>query len=474
MAPRDQRVIWLLLAATFVVILNETIMSVAIPKLMDDLHVDALAAQWLSTAFMLTMAVVIPITGFLLQRYTTRQVFIAAMSLFSLGTLTAAVSPGFGLLVVARVIQASGTAIMLPLLMTTLMTLVPPALRGRTMGNVSIVISVAPAVGPTISGIILNSLPWRWIFLIVLPIALVMLLIGVKFVENVTETRKSRIDVLSVILSAFGFGGLVYGLSLSGASGGAGGSPLLLWGSLAVGVLALAAFILRQLALQRHDRALLDLRTFRSPIFTLSIALMAISTAALFGVIIVLPLYLQHVLHLDVLATGLLLLPGGLLMGLVAPFVGRLYDRFGPRPLVVPGSILVSLVLWALTMVSETTPVFLVLIAHVTMSLGLALMFTPLFTAGLGAVPPHLYSHGSAILGTIQQVGGAAGTALLVAILSLQTASLTAGGASLDAATAGGVRAALFAAAVISLFAVAGSFFMRKPEDAPSEVAFAH
>lgn len=461
---RDSRVIALLLSATFVVILNETIMSVAIPKLMDDLHVDALAAQWLSTAFMLTMAVVIPITGFLLQRFTTRAVFIAAMSLFSAGTLLAAVSPGFGILVVARVVQASGTAIMLPLLMTTLMTLVPPARRGRTMGNVSIVISVAPAIGPTISGVILNYLSWRWMFLIVLPIALVMLLIGIRFVENVTVTRKVKIDVLSVILSALGFGGLLYGLSQVGAPGSASASTAL-WVALGVGTLALAAFITRQLLLQRRDRALLDLRTFRSSIFTVAILLMAVSTAAMFGVIIVLPLYLQHVLHLDTLATGLLVLPGGLVMGLVAPLVGRTYDRFGPRVLVVPGAFLVSGALWMLTMVTETTAVWMVLIAHVALSIGLALMFTPLFTAGLGAVPPRLYSHGSAILGTVQQVAGAAGTALLVAILSARTVTLVSTGASLDAATAGGVRAAFLAAAVISLLGVVGAFFIRKPAD---------
>lgn len=468
--------IWLLLAATFVVILNETIMTVAIPKLMDDLHIDALAAQWLSTAFMLTMAIVIPITGFLLQRFTTRAMFITAMSLFSLGTLTAALAPGFAVLVGARVIQASGTAMMLPLLMTTLMTLVPPAKRGRTMGNVSIVISVAPAIGPTISGFILNYLAWRWIFLIVLPIALIMLLIGMRFVENVSEPQKVRIDILSVVLSALGFGGLVYGLSLSGESGGASGGSAgpALWIALGVGVGGLATFIVRQLFLQRSDRALLDLRTFRSPVFTVAIVLMAISTAAMFGVIIVLPLYLQHVLHLDTLSTGLLLLPGGLVMGLAAPFVGRLYDRFGPRVLVVPGSILVSLALWALTLVGETTPVAMVLAAHIVMSLGLALMFTPLFTAGLGAVPPHLYSHGSAIVGTVQQVGGAAGTALLVAVLTLQTTALTAGGAPLDVATAGGIKVAFLAAAIISLFAVVGSFFISKPADSVSDGAFAH
>ncbi|MFF1634728.1 DHA2 family efflux MFS transporter permease subunit [Leifsonia sp. NPDC058248] len=471
---RNNRVIWLLLSATFVVILNETIMSVAIPKLMDDLRIDALAAQWLSTAFMLTMAVVIPITGFLLQRYSTRAIFIAAMSLFSLGTLAAALAPGFPVLVGARVVQASGTAIMIPLLMTTLMTLVPPHKRGRTMGNVSIVISVAPAIGPTISGFILNYLDWRWIFLLVLPIALVMLLIGMKFVENVTEPEKVKIDVLSVILSAFGFGGLIYGLSQTGATGG-GSSSVVMWVSLGIGVVALAAFILRQLLLQRQNRALLDLRTFKAPIFTVAISLMAVITAAMFGVIIVLPLYLQHVLHLDTLATGLLLLPGGLVMGLLAPFVGRLYDRFGPRVLVVPGSIVVSLALWSLTMVTEHTSPYMVLAAHVGFSVGLALMFTPLFTAGLGAVVPHLYSHASAIVGTVQQVAGAAGTALLVAILSVHTATLVAGGESIDQATAGGIRMAFLAAAIISLFAVVGSFFIRKPADviAP-EGAFAH
>jgi DHA2 family lincomycin resistance protein-like MFS transporter len=302
-----------------------------------------------------------------------------------------------------------------------------------------------------------------------------MLLIGMRFVENVTETTKVRIDVLSVVLSALGFGGLVYGLTLSGESGSASGGPgAALWISLAIGVIGLATFILRQLILQRRDRALLDLRTFRSPVFTVSIVLMAISTAAMFGVIIVLPLYLQHVLHLDTLSTGLLLLPGGLVMGLAAPFVGRLYDRFGPRVLVVPGSILVSLALWSLTLVSETTPVGMVLAAHIVMSLGLALMFTPLFTAGLGAVPPHLYSHGSAIVGTVQQVGGAAGTALLVAVLSAQTAALTAGGAPLDVATAGGIKVAFLAAAIISLFAVVGSFFISKPADSVSDGAFAH
>jgi DHA2 family lincomycin resistance protein-like MFS transporter len=471
-AKRNRLVINLLLVATFVVILNETIMGVAIPHLVVDLNITATAAQWLSTAFMLTMAVVIPITGFLLQRFNTRPVFITAMSLFSAGTLIAALAPGFEVLLVARVVQACGTAIMMPLLMTTVMTLVPPQTRGRTMGNISIVISVAPAIGPTISGIILSTLSWRWMFIIVLPIALGALVLGAMRVQNVTTPRKVPIDVFSVILSAFGFGGLVYGLSNLGGDGGF----LSGWLPLIVGAVALAGFILRQVTLQRVERSLLDLRTFLSKNFTISIVLMAISMLALFGTIIVLPFLLQDVLMLNSLETGLLLLPGGLTMGALAPFVGRLYDRYGPTVLLVPGSIVVSGALWGLTMVSQNTPFWYVLIAHIVLSIGLAFMFTPLFTASLGSLRPQLYSHGSAIVGTVQQLAGAAGTALFIAVMAATTATQAAGGASQVAATAGGVRAAFMYGAVISLFGIVAAFFVRKPAnvEAPEGMPVGH
>jgi DHA2 family lincomycin resistance protein-like MFS transporter len=464
-AARNSRVIWLILAASFVVILNETIMGVAIPHLVDDLGITLQAAQWLTTAFMLTMAVIIPITGFLLQRFTTRTMFIAAMTLFSTGTLLAALSPGFEMLLLARVVQASGTAIMMPLLMTTIMTLVAAADRGRFMGRVSIVMSVAPALGPTISGLILSYLSWRFMFWLVLPIALVMLVIGIRRVENVNEPRVVPIDVFSVVLSAIGFGGLVYGLSLIGSAAAGGAAGVQLWVAIAVGVLGIAAFIVRQLLLQRSDRALLDLRTFLSRNFAVSVALMAVLMAALFGTLILLPIYLQNVLGLEPLATGLLLLPGGLTMGLLGPLVGRLYDRFGPTPLLVPGSILVSAVMWTLTTVGTETSPWLVLAAHITLSIGLAFMFTPLFTSALGSVEPRFYSHGSAVVGTVQQVAGAAGTALFVTVAAAQAAVESSAGTSLAEAEAAGIRSAFLVGAILSLVAVVGSLLVRKPAD---------
>jgi DHA2 family lincomycin resistance protein-like MFS transporter len=303
-------------------------------------------------------------------------------------------------------------------------------------------------------------------FILVLPIALAMLIIGAIRVQNVTTPRRTRFDVLSVILSAFGFGGLVYGLSNLGA---ADMGSIVGWLPLSVGVVGLVLFVVRQLWLQRTDRALLDLRTFTSRTFTFSITMLTISMMALFGTIILLPIYMQNVLGLDTLATGLLLLPGGLAMGLLAPSVGRIYDRIGPTALLVTGSVIVSAVFWTMTMMNEHTSFWWVLAAHFTLSIGLALLFTPLFTAGLAALKPELYSHGSAIVGTVQQLAGAAGTALFVTVMTSQAANLVTHGASDVQATAAGIRAAFLCGAIISVFAIVAAFFIRKEAHVQTE-----
>ncbi len=459
---RDDLVINLLLVSAFVVILNETVMGVAIPRLMVDLHVTAVQAQWLTTAFMLTMATVIPITGMLIQRVPTRRLFVTAMTLFSVGTTVAALAPGHAVLLVGRIIQASGTAIVMPLLMTTVMTLVPAQVRGRRMGNISTVISVAPAIGPTISGLVLSVLSWRFMFVLVLPIALASLLIGAWKMPTVNQPRSAPIDVASVVLSALGFGGLVFGLSSLGSAGGR--VPTSLVATLAVGVTALGLFIWRQLVLQRTDRALLDLRTFRNPTFAVSVAMFVVCMMALFGTLILLPLFLQNVLGFSVLQSGLLLLPGGLAMGLLAPPVGRLFDRYGPLPLLVPGTVLVAAVLWVLArLATPATPWPVFLACHVVLSIGLALIFTPLFTSSLGSLPQHLYAHGSATVATVQQVSGAAGTALFVSTMAATAGALVGGGTDSVAAEAAGIRAAFLVGAVLSSLAIVTAFFIRRP-----------
>ncbi len=457
---RDLKVIYLLLAATFVVILNETIMSVALPALKDDLGVGDVTVQWVATGFMLTMAVVIPITGILLQRVRTRPMFVAAMGLFTAGTLLCAIAPGFSALLAGRIVQAIGTAIMVPLLMTTVMTLVPAAIRGRMMSNISLVIAVAPALGPTISGMILETFGWRAMFWVVLPIAAGMLAVGARRVQNVTEIRDARIDVTSVVLSAIGFGGLVYGLSLAGE--GAGVDVTFVLTVTAVGVAGLAAFVVRQLVLQRTDSPLLDLRTFRSVQFTLSLVVVMISFSALLGTMIVLPIYMQEVLGFSPLYVGLAVLPGGLLMGLAAPWVGRVYDRRGARVLVVPGVVLLAGSLWGLAAVtSVSTPFALIVGLHIVLSLGLALIMTPVMSTGLGAVPAHLYSHGSALVATLQQVAAAAGSALFISTLAAVTGSRVAAGQAPDVASAAGTQAAFVTGAVLCSVAAVVAWFIR-------------
>jgi DHA2 family lincomycin resistance protein-like MFS transporter len=468
----ESRVIWLLLAAAFVAILNETTMGVAIPHLIHDLEITAVAAQWLTSAFMLTMAIVIPITGFLLQRFTTRTAFVAAMSLFSAGTLMAVLAPGFGMLVVARVVQASGTAIMMPLLMTTLMTVVPPRSRGRMMGRVSIVIALAPAIGPTLSGFLLDTASWRWNFGVVLPIALIALAVGARWIHNVGVRTRAPIDPLSIVLSALGFGGLVYGLSQIGTAAAPadadGGSSLWMFVALAVGVTGLGLFLWRQVVLQRDDDALLDLRVFRSVNFSLSIAQMAVLSFAFFGAITVLPLYLQGVHGLNALESGLTLLPGSLAMGLGGPLIGRIYDRRGTRVLLVPGAVISAGALWTYAFVDAQTPVWLIVTLQTLLSIGLALSFTPLFTASLASLTPRFYSYGSAVLGTVQQVAGAAGIALMIAVMSAVSA---AGGAPAGSFTAAGARSAFLIAAIVALPVIVGAFLIRKPADELEDAA---
>lgn len=459
--PPARGLIAVLLVAAFVVILNETAMNVALTRIMDDLRITERTAQWLTTAFMLTMAVVIPVTGWLIQRLGTRRAYLLALGLFSAGTTICLVAPGIGLLLGGRVVQASGTAVMMPLLMTTLMQVVDPAHRGRVMGNVSMVISVAPATGPTLSGVLLQLGSWRLIFGAVLPIAVAMLVLGAVRLRDVTEDTTPPLDLASVPLAVVGFGGTVYGLSLVGDAAAPFWEPLL---ALGVGLAGLLAFVVRQLVLQRTDAALLDLRTFTFPAFSVAVLLLALAMMGLFGTIITLPLLLQRAYGMVPLQVGLLMLPGGVLMGVLSPAVGRLYDRVGPRPLAAPALAVVAAVFAALSTLTPGTPPAVILVCHLVMSGSFAFIFTTLFTVALGSLPPRLYAYGSAAVGTIQQLAGAAGTALFITIFAMQAAAGRASGLPEPAALlAGSHWGFLGAGAVMTAAAIAALFLRAAP-----------
>lgn len=455
--PRTALLIAVLVASSFVMILNETILSVALRALTIDLGVSTTTAQWLTSGFLLTMAVVIPTTGFLLERFTPRQVFLASLTLFSLGTLISGSAPGFGVLLVGRVVQACGTAVMVPLLMTSIMRLVPEERRGATMGTITIVIAVAPALGPTIGGAVLSALGWRWMFWIVLPLSLIALTIGALWLRLDSQTRQVPLDLLSVLLSALGFGGVLYGLSAVGEPGD-GQQPVPPWLALVVGVGALAVFTYRQVRLQRRDRALLDLRPFTYRPFVVALILAMLVFMCLLGVAsILLPLYLQTVLGTSTFVSGLAVLPGGLILGLLGRPVGALFDRIGARPLVIPGALTAAVSLWLFTTLGPHSLLAAVIVIHIVLMIGLSLMMTPLMTESLGALPDHLYSHGSAIIATLQQVAGALGTAVFVTVAALGSA---ADSVSPDAV---GLHAAFVVAGCIGVLVFVTALFVRRP-----------
>ena len=453
-------VLGVLLAAAFVMILNETVMGVALPHIMTAFDVGAATAQWLTTVYLLTMAVVIPATGFILDRFSTRTVFIAALTVFTLGTAMATAAPSFAVLLVARVLQACGTAVILPLLTTTIMTFIPEERRGRTMGFVSIVIAVAPAVGPTFSGLILSFASWRLIYLCVLPFAVLALVIGLMQVRNLAEPAGSRFDLPSFVLSLVAFGGLVYGLASIGeaAQGDVPVPPIV---PTVVGLAGAALFVWRQLRLQGRGNAFLDLRPLKERSFVLCLVVLLLAMAALFGVLILVPLYVQEVLHLGSLTTGLMLLPGGLVMGLVAPRAGRFYDRHGPQLLVVPASILLCGSVAMLLRVGPDTAAWYVVAAHVVLSFALGLLFTPCITFAMGSLTEDLYSHGSAILNALQQLAGAAGTALFITVMTRAQLSRVRAGVADDLALGDGIHAAFICGVVLTALMIAASVFVR-------------
>lgn len=442
----------ILVFAAMIMILNETSLSVALPSIMVDFDIPATSAQWLTTGFMLTMGVVIPTTGYLLDRFSTRQIFLCAAGFFLVGTVVAAIAPAFIVLLAGRVIQAVGTALTIPTLMTVTMNLVPPQRRGTMMGVISVVISVAPALGPTVGGAIINVATWHVIFWAMVPLVALAAGMGYAKLVNVGKNFDTPLDVASVILSAVAFGGLVYGLSsIEKILEGRGAVEII---AAACGAVALVIFTRRQIALAKQGRALLDLRPFRVRSYTIAVAIMLVSFGLMLGSVTVLPIFMQTSLGVSALITGLVVMPGGLLQGVISPAVGRLFDAHGPRPLLIPGALMLAGGIFLMSTLNEDSQVWMVVGMHVLFALGMGLMMTPLMTTALSSLPKDLYSHGSAIMNTLQQLAGAVGTAFLVVFLTRGTNAGIQSGLDQAAATAQGTQWAFLFGCVLGVAVV--------------------
>ncbi len=416
-----------LLFGMFIAILNQTLLNVALPKINTEFNISASTGQWLMTGFMLVNGILIPITVYLFNKYSYRKLFLVALVLFTIGSLICAISMNFPIMMVGRVLQAIGAGVLMPLGSIVIITIYPPEKRGAAMGTMGIAMILAPAIGPTLSGYIVQNYHWNVMFYGMFIIGIIAILVGFVWFKLYQYTTNPKADIPGIIFSTIGFGALLYGFSEAGNKG---------WGSVeietmfAIGIIFIILFVIREL---RMKAPMLNLEVLKFPTFTLTTVINMVVMLSLYGGMILLPIYLQNLRGFSALDSGLLLLPGSLIMGLLGPFAGKLLDTIGLKPLAIFGIAVMTYATWELTKLNMDTPYMTIMGIYVLRSFGMAFIMMPMVTAAINALPGRLASHGNAFLNTMRQLAGSIGTAILVTVMTTQTTQhLSAFGEELD------------------------------------------
>ncbi|RIM67285.1 DHA2 family efflux MFS transporter permease subunit [Staphylococcus arlettae] len=399
----------------FIAILNQTLLNVALPKINTDFNISANTGQWLMTGFMLVNGILIPISAFLFNKYSYRKLFLVAMTLFTLGSLVCGISGSFTIMMVGRVLQAIGAGILMPLGTNVFMTIFPPEKRGAAMGTLGIAMILAPAIGPTLSGYIVENYHWNIMFYGMFIIGLISLAIAYIWFRVYQVTTNPKADIPGIIFSTIGFGSLLYGFSEAGNNSWTAPSVVI---TLLLGVVFIVAFVIRELTMRVP---MLNLEVLKYSGFTLTTIINMIVTMSLFGGMILLPLYLQNLRGFTPLQSGLLLLPGALIMGFMGPIAGRLLDTIGIKPLALIGTGIMTYATWELTKLNMNTTYSHLMVIYIIRSFGMSFIMMPIMTAGMNSLPQRLISHGNALSNTLRQLAGSIGTALLVTVMSTQT-----------------------------------------------------
>ncbi|EZH96531.1 drug resistance MFS transporter, drug:H+ antiporter-2 family [Staphylococcus aureus subsp. aureus 21275] len=404
-----------LLFGMFIAILNQTLLNVALPKINTEFNISASTGQWLMTGFMLVNGILIPITAYLFNKYSYRKLFLVALVLFTIGSLICAISMNFPIMMVGRVLQAIGAGVLMPLGSIVIITIYPPEKRGAAMGTMGIAMILAPAIGPTLSGYIVQNYHWNVMFYGMFIIGILAILVGFVWFKLYQYTTNPKADIPGIIFSTIGFGALLYGFSEAGNKG---------WGSVeietmfAIGIIFIILFVIREL---RMKAPMLNLEVLKFPTFTLTTVINMVVMLSLYGGMILLPIYLQNLRGFSALDSGLLLLPGSLIMGLLGPFAGKLLDTIGLKPLAIFGIAVMTYATWELTKLNMDTPYMTIMGIYVLRSFGMAFIMMPMVTAAINALPGRLASHGNAFLNTMRQLAGSIGTAILVTVMTTQT-----------------------------------------------------
>lgn len=455
-----------LLIGTFCTVLNQTLLTTAFPALMKAFDISASSVQWLTTGFLLVNGIMIPISAWLINKFSSKRLYLTAMTIFLIGTITCFIAPNFSTLLIGRLIQAAGVGISMPLLQNIMLSIFPPEKRGSAMGMAGIVIGLAPALGPTLSGWIIDHYTWRDLFGMVIPIVILVLVLAIFLMKSVIQLSNPSIDVLSALLSTIGFGSLLYGFSSVGNDG---------WGSLKVigfliiGVVVIGLFVWRQLHL---EHPFLELRVFKSPTFTIAAILSGVVNMAMVGAEMVLPLYIQNIRGESAFHSGLMLLPGALIMGLMMPITGAIFDKHGAKRLAISGMLILTAATLPFAFLTQETPVTMIVILYAMRMFGISMVMMPVTTSGMNALPMNLISHGTAVNNTFRQVASSIGTAVLISILTnvtkdnlpkaslLKSLPLSYKDQAINA-TLSGYHAAFFVAVIFGLVGFIITFFLK-------------
>lgn len=407
-------IVAILLAGATLVVLNQTLLSPAFPSIMADLQVDATTVQWLTSAYSLVEAIVIPLSAYLVGRFPTRKLFIAGVSVFAIGSLLAAFAPFFGVLLLGRIFQAASTGVVMPMVFTVILLVFPREKRGSAMGIVSLVIGFAPAVGPSVSGLLVESIGWRSLFVLVAILAVVIVIAATIFLKSYGEFEPTSFDKPSVALCSLGLLGLLYGLATITSSSNI-AVPVAL---IVVGAILLVLFVRRQLSL---EVPLLKVDVLKSHRYAIVVALVALLQAALVGTGVLLPIYLQNLLGVSALETGLIMLPGAVLGAIMGFFAGRLFDRFGARRVAIPGALVSAIGGCGLVGFQLDSPIPYIIVIYTCLGVGMQALVTPLNTWGINSLDNRVIQHANALQNTLNQVGASLGTAILVSLSATST-----------------------------------------------------
>lgn len=409
LAKNQLQMIVVLLAGAFVAVLNATLLTPALPTIMADMGIASTTVQWLTSGYALTEAVIIPLAAYLMGRFSTRRLFIGGMTLFAAGSLVSAVAPVFPLLLLGRVMQACATGFVMPMVFSVILLVIPRERRGSAMGIIGLVIGFAPTIGPSLSGVLVDTVGWRAIFVIVAIVATIIVACAAKMLKPYGEFRRSRFDLLSVVLSTCGLICLLYGLSSVSSSANLG----LTVGLIVAGIALVGLYAYRQLNLAEP---MLRVDILKTANYRTVVIVIALFQAALIGMETVMPLYIQGVLGQSATVSGLTLLPGALIGAFTGMLAGRLFDKFGVRVPVLIGAAVILCGVLGFTQFRADSPIVLVSVMYAVLAIGIQFTMTPVNTWGVNSLPNEAIQHAQSTSNTINQVAASFGTALLVSV----------------------------------------------------------